>query len=105
MKVVLCVRVQPALVVSGAQEEFMRLFGADVSLRYVNPQTPEELDELAANPDVVATYLQEQPLPMNQILGASSGDPNIKPCVRWQPEGLQQITSIKVEGVEFKLPT
>lgn len=80
---------------------FRAIHGEEVEFVPVNPQTPEELDSLVANPEVVAVYLQERPLPLNQIAGAGSGDPNIKPCVRLVDGELRQVTKINVNDQPY----
>jgi hypothetical protein len=63
-RVVLCVRMRPIDVPVPVCREFREAFPNDfIRLIYVNPQTPEELDEMTEWPDVAAVYLQEQPLP------------------------------------------
>lgn len=91
---VLCVRVQVEQIPPPAIKLLQDHFGEDLELEFVNPFTPEQLDELTSDPDVVAVYLQERPLP---TIVVEKGE---VPCTLLNPNG-QLVRLVKVNA-EFE---
>lgn len=95
---VLCVRIQPEDVAVAAKQQLEEIFGVGLIFEYVNPHTPEQLDEMTASIDVVAVYLQERPLPTLVVARQEV------PCVLLGPDNnLVRLLALQAETAPFTL--